>query len=524
MLEGSETSFIVIDNRIYEQIYSDGQSRFVEYDITTGTTKIVTYVMHEKLKIIPRQGDEIESGAIKLPSGVIEYADTQLLLEAIEDYIRKYLDVSPAFLKFAAYYILLSWLYDLFSTLPYLRFLGDTGCGKSRALDVCGGLCYKPIFASGCVTPAPIYRMLRRWNGTIILDEADLRNSDEYNEVVTILNCGFEKERPVIRALKDNPDKIQFLPTFGPKVFATRRRFKDSALEARCLTEIMQETSRDDIPATLTSGFHQEQKVLRNKLLLFRLRNYHRINPEQAISLNLHGIEPRLRQISNAFAALFTGQPEVLSDFLTFIHNHQRELIEQRSTTTVGQVVGTLFQLIEPLTDVTIVTPVTGEKFIRVSSKDIGERLNMNPQVVGQILKTLGLQSRVVKMESKSGRCLVYDEAKLRTLRKRYVPNEEAKVTEVTTVTPVIGPNTNCDTLPAKDPSSCLVELRCIASPESIENDTSPPALPQDKSLEGAQLPPVYPIDYCPACGSGSYWLTDSNKWLCKECFPNLNK
>jgi hypothetical protein len=131
----------------------------------------------------------------------------------------------------------------------------------------------------------------------MILDEADLQNSDEYSEVVKILNCGFERGRPVIRATKDNPDKLQFLPTFGPKVFATRRRFKDPALEARCLTEIMQETTRDDIPATLTRTFYQEQNTFRTKLLLFRLRNYNLIDPEKGVVLDLHGIEPRLNRL-----------------------------------------------------------------------------------------------------------------------------------------------------------------------------------------------------------------------------------
>lgn len=430
-----ETSFAINGDYLYEQIYSDGKSAFVECDTNTNKIRIITHIMQDEDKIIPQQGDEIRLGVIKLPSGVTEYGDTISLLREVEAHIYKYLDISAAFLKFAAYYILLSWVYDKFSTLPYLRSLGDTGTGKSRFLNVCGELCYKPTLASGCITPAPIYRMLKRWNGTIILDEADLRNSDEYNEVVTILNCGFERGRPVIRAVKDNPDKLQFLPTFGPKVFATRRRFQDPALEARCLTEIMQETTRDDIPATLPCRFYKEQETLRNKLLMFRLRNYNQISPEESLELDLSGIEPRLKQISACFASLFAGQPDVLSDYRTFIRNHQLELIEQRSATPTGQVVETLFQLTENVTDVTIVTPVTGERLIRVSSKDIADKVNMTPQVVGQILKTLGLQSKVVKVEGKSERCLIYDEAKLQTLRRRYIPDEDKKVTAVTMVT-----------------------------------------------------------------------------------------
>lgn len=482
--EGEEVkgvSFAILDGCLYEQIYTNEQSAFVEYNISTGEVKTVTHVMQDKTKIIPQQGEELKLGAIKLASGVTEYGDTLSLLREIEAHIFKYLDVSNAFRKFATYYILLSWVYDKFSTLPYIRAIGDTGCGKSRLLDVCGGLCYKPTLVSGCITPAPIYRMLKRWNGTMILDEADLQNSDEYSEVVKILNCGFERGRPVIRATKDNPDKLQFLPTFGPKVFATRRRFKDPALEARCLTEIMQETTRDDIPATLTSTFYKEQEALRNKLLLFRLWNYNCVNPEEAISLDLKGIEPRLRQISAGFASLFAGQPEVLADYQAFIQHHQRELIEQRAATPIGQVVEKLFALTESVANVTNVTNVIGEELIPISSKDIAEPLNMTPQAVGQILKTLGLRTKLTKIEGSPKRCIVYDAVKLDTLKRRYILSEDAEqVTMVTMVTRVTGLNEDDD---------------------------------QDDI-------PEYPTDYCPVCGCGDYWLTDWNEWLCSRCHP----
>ena len=440
-------------------------------------------------------------GAVKLPSGIAEYGNTLSLLQDVESHISRYLDVSDSFRKFAAYYVLLSWLYDRFNTLPYLRFIGDTGCGKSRALDVCGGLCYKSTSASGCITPAPIYRMLKRWAGTIILDEADLQNSDEYHEVTKILNCGFERNRPVIRAVKDNPDKLQILPTFGPKVFATRRRFKDAALEARCLTEIMQETARDDIPATLTSAFYNEQQALRNKLLLFRLRNFTRVNSEESVELDLHGIEPRLRQISACFASLFAGHPDVLSDYRAFIEKHQRELIEQRAATTIGQVVEKLFSLIESVTVVTNVTNVTGQDLIPISSQEIAEPLNLSPQAVGQILKTLGLQVKVAKIEGRAKRCIVYDRVKLDTLKRRYIPSEDDGVTMVTTVTTPGDSMQNNVTVTGRDNTL------------SMADD------PLNQSLE-VNLTDC-PAEPCYSCGGVDWWRADWGAWLCCQCHPN---
>ncbi len=438
-----QTSFYIDGKILLEQIYCNGTSLFMAYDTATGETKPIPFLELEEEIIEPINGEDVELGAVKLPSGVSEYGDTMTLLAEIEELIRKYLDVSPNYLKFAAYYVLLSWVYDRFHTLPYLRALGDTGCGKSRFLDVIGGLCYKSISASGCVTPAPIYRMLRKWSGTLVLDEADMKNSDEYNEVVTILNCGFERGRPVIRATKDNPDKVQILPVYGPKVFATRRRFKDVALEARCLTEIMRETDRDDIPPVLGRKFFEEQQELRNKLLLFRFRNYFKVDPEAGANLDLGNIEPRLRQVSEAFISLFANEPEVLESYKEFILNHQRELIEQRAATKTGQVVEKLFELIG--NKVTLVTSVTGDNFIDVTAKDIAEKVGLAAQAVGQILKGLGLKTKLAKINGASKRRIVYNPAIFNKLRKRYILDDDLAgnpVTNVTNVTLVTEPET----------------------------------------------------------------------------------
>jgi energy-coupling factor transporter ATP-binding protein EcfA2 len=436
------TSFFVDGPFLYEQTYSEGQTAFIEYDTTTDEAATIPTLETISEIIAPNTGDDVELGAVKLPSDIEKYGNTLKLLTDIEQHINRYLDVTPNYLKFAAYYVLLSWLYDRFNTLPYLRALGDTGCGKSRLLDVIGGLCYKAICASGCVTVAPIYRMQRRWGGTLVLDEADMKSSDEMNEVVTILNCGFERGRPVLRATKDNPDKIQVLPVYGPKVFATRRRFKDAALEARCLTEIMTETDRDDIPPVLGKRFYNEQLILRNKLLLFRLRNYYKVEPEAATSLNLDGIEPRLRQISEAFGSMFAKEPDVLKSYKDFIGNHQRELIEQRAATPTGRVVESLFELLS-VTSETSVTSVTGNSLINFSGSDIAEKTGMTPQSVGLILKGLGIKTERGRVDGKQKRCIVYDKKLFSKLQRRYVFEDVRQVvlstiglvTDVTVVT-----------------------------------------------------------------------------------------
>jgi hypothetical protein len=107
--------------------------------------------------------------------------------------------VSATFEKVATYYVLLSWLYDAFNELPYLRLRGDFGSGKTRALLTIGSLCYKPFFASGASTVSPIFHTPDAFRGTLIFDEADFRFSDERAEIVKILNNGDVRGLPVLR-------------------------------------------------------------------------------------------------------------------------------------------------------------------------------------------------------------------------------------------------------------------------------------------------------------------------------------
>ena len=134
--------------------------------------------------------------------------------------------------------------------------------------------------------------------GTLIVDEGDFRFSDEKAELVKILNNGNGRGFPVLRS--ESVSGREFSPraysVFGPKLIATRGYFQDRALESRCLTE---ETGgrklREDIPINLTADYKREAQVLRNKLLMFRFRNFSkcRVDP----TLVDRSVEPRLAQV-----------------------------------------------------------------------------------------------------------------------------------------------------------------------------------------------------------------------------------
>jgi hypothetical protein len=276
------------------------------------------------------QNNLIRTGALLLPNEPEEYGSEQELVQEIQQYIHRYVDVSPEFERLASYYVLLSWVYDAFNELPYLRVRGDYGTGKTRFLLVVGALCYKPFFASGASTVSPIFHTLNAFRGTLIIDEGDFRFSDEKAEIVKILNNGNIRGIPVLRTMVNdrreyNPKAFQ---VFGPKLVAARGEYEDKALESRFLTEEMGRSRlRDDVPINLPPDQAAEALRLRNKLLLYRLRNFHRVSVDP--NTIDPALEPRLNQIFAPLKSVVSDET-FRGELATVAQNMQSGLIDGR--------------------------------------------------------------------------------------------------------------------------------------------------------------------------------------------------
>lgn len=235
------------------------------------------YTPRDGERLIPysAQNNLIATGCVRLPSAIGVFTTKAALLGEIQTYLRRYVDLSPLYEEIAAHYILLSWVYDTFNEMPYLRFRGQFGTGKTRALTIIGAVCCRPFFASGASTLSPIFHVLEAFRGTLVLDEADFRLSDATADLTKIFNNGTTKGMPVLRTMTNRHRELnpQAFRVFGPKIIGMRERFADAALESRFLTE---ETGgrplRSDIPIALPSAAHEEAQRLRNKLLAWRFQ------------------------------------------------------------------------------------------------------------------------------------------------------------------------------------------------------------------------------------------------------------
>jgi hypothetical protein len=271
-------SSVLDDGRIVELVFipEEGRTRFAvgqgeDFELSD------TVALPEGARLTPISASNnlIRHGAVLLPAGVEPFQSPDALATDVGAYFDRYLDLSPGFRTIASWYVLLTWVYDAFNELPYLRLRGDFGTGKTRALSVIGSVCYKPFFASGASTVSPIFHILDRFRGTLILDEADFRFSDEQSEIVKILNNGNVNGFPVLRNMMNA--KREFDPrafaVYGPKILAMRQSFDDEALESRCITEEMgSRPVPEGIPINLPPEHAAEALLLRNKLLVYRFR------------------------------------------------------------------------------------------------------------------------------------------------------------------------------------------------------------------------------------------------------------
>ena len=284
-------------------------------------------------------------GVVLLPSEATGYASTSELLAEVRSFIHRYADLSEAFEEIASYYVLLTWIYDAFNEVPYLRLRGDYGTGKSRCLLTIGSLCYKPMFASGASTVSPLFRIIDAFRGTLVVDESDFRFSDAKAEIIKILNNGNAAGFPVLRS-EATPTK-EFNPrafnVFGPKIIATRGAFDDRALESRCITETMNGLPpRADIPLNLPRRFHDEARALRNQLLMYRFNNR---NAEWNLGAERDaGVEARIAQVFAPLVAI-AEDPRAQERIRELARGKSGVLAAERSASVEAQLLDIMFHM-----------------------------------------------------------------------------------------------------------------------------------------------------------------------------------
>jgi hypothetical protein len=337
-----------------------------------------------RLVPVSARNNLIRHGVVLLPEKVDHFDSITSLRASIEAYITKYVDLSPDFLRIAVAYVLLSWVYDCMNELPYLRFRGDYGSGKTRALLVIGSLLWKPLFASGASTISPIFHALDLFRGSLVVDESDFRMSDEKADLVKIFNNGNVRGFPVLRSQgnKEGVYDPRAFHVFGPKMIAMRHSFEDKALESRFLTEEMgMRPLRNGIPLNLPDCQVHEARALRNNLLAYRFQMHGKVAIDPSCYSST--LSPRTNQIIAPLLAVIDDQA-LRRSIQDRMRESERETRAERSSTPEGQVLDVIFSLLgdEEFIPIGEITEVMIERFGKEYDRPLTARY------VGHLIRT----------------------------------------------------------------------------------------------------------------------------------------
>jgi hypothetical protein len=341
-------SAILADGTMVELVYRPEQRRTLLALWSAGRWTLKDWFdLSPDTRLVPfsPQNNLIKNDVVLLPSEPLFYGTEAALVSEVQSFIHRYVDLSRSFEQVATYYVLLTWLYDAFNDLPYLRLRGDYGTGKTRTLLTIGSLCYRGFFASGASTVSPIFHILDAFRGTLLFDEADFRFSDERAEIVKILNNGNVRGMPVLRTMMNRQREFnpQAFHVFGPKIVASRGRYEDKGLESRFITEEMgARKMRADIPINLPETFKEEAQQLRNKLLLFRFHRRSEVKLDGALADPR--LEPRLNQILLPLLSIVADKG-LQAELRSMALESQMGLVAERGLLVEAQVLELLAEL-----------------------------------------------------------------------------------------------------------------------------------------------------------------------------------
>jgi hypothetical protein len=344
----------------------------------------------ERLVPYSASNNLIANECVLLPSDIGDFRDKRDVLERVRSFIHRYVDLPPTFEAVAAHYVLLTWVYDAFSDLPYLRFRGDFGTGKTRALLTIGSLCYKPFFASGASTVSPIFHIQDAFQGTLVLDEADFRFSDATAQLAKVLNNGTTRGMPVLRTMANRNRELnpQAFRVFGPKLIGMREHFADQALESRFITaETNGRSPRSDVPIHLPESFKREALAIRNTLLAWRFRSRFSVGPDP--SRAARGVAPRYRQTSLALLSL-VDDPELREAIGRELAGEEARVLQERADTLEAAMLAAVIEAFKGSTGPHATVDDIAAKFNAKAAEDLGRPMT-NKWVGGFVRRRLRL-------------------------------------------------------------------------------------------------------------------------------------
>jgi hypothetical protein len=527
-------SYLYYDGRLYLQVrmaddkmafaYLDGgKVKFSEQlSIRNGRTVVPQF--------LPKGEDSVELDLVGLPDEGI--ATTPLLnsaelFERVRTHIARYVDLAPLDLQLCCFYIVFTWFYRKVNTVGYLRFISDTGKGKTRAQRAVGDLCFYPFRTSGASSFSGMARTSQHWRGTLIMDEADM-DGDMASQVIKFLNLGFERGQYYVLSDKQNPRLQQYFDPFMPKILAMRKPFQDNATEGRLLSISTYETTDLDIPILLPPEYPAEVQALRNAIARFILEHWDKVDGSKMTDFRHLPIEPRLKQLAMPLSIIFQVWPDGVEQFEGYLLARQRELRRARSISWEGTLFNLVYSIAVGDTELEQSYPdyYTDGRILAVTPTMVAKRLNSKPKAITQGLTSIGFEVESRRLPSGNKKPRLYcvpDARKWREVVSRYYYSEDDD--PPTEAPEVLRGSKYIVCSEPSQVSQVSQQLTKLAEPKETGTDGTDGTLTSTRNNADDDGMPDYPTYPCSTCGCGDYWLREVSQWgkaewLCCRCYP----
>lgn len=356
----------------------------------------------------------------KLPPESISYLDEAYLFHSTRSFLEMYVELKdPRYYDVLAASILASWRMDEWRAIGPVCLLGPINSGKTTLLEILEELFYRAI-RGGSMSTATIFRLADSFSPSLLVDESQIYNREEWAETKALLNERYRRGGRVWRMVGEGRDQVpRGFRCFGSTVFASSNALWD-ALNSRALL-IKMEKNTGPVQSTLTPQFYIAADKLRGQLLQYRFRNLkmtidREIDPEappDPVSQKLEVLKDyRTREIG--YPLLAVAPEDTHEAILSYLLDLEGEHQAVEETGEAAAYVVALSQCVVENGKVSV-------QLVRLELKKLWEitddRKLPHPRHVSKVLRTLGFKpTRTIGGQT----AILWEPKLMERLRARY--------------------------------------------------------------------------------------------------------
>jgi len=363
--------------------------------------------------------------------------DPEALFEVTLWQFRRFVDVEDEIRILFTSAVMLSYVQELFETIPYIHLLGDNGSGKTHTLQLFAELCYRPLYGVS-IPSADLYTFLGSDDRIPTIIEDEIQGIERDLEKSKIWKVGYKRggKVPRITIKSDGERVIEYYPAYCLKISAGEKLIQLKGLAERFINVNMVEGEPEY--DEYTSEDYEAFGELRKHLLLWRMKTL--IDSTWPPKLDIPWLKGRMKELYKPLLTVASVHPEHYKTLERFVKEKVEEKMRERRESFEGHLAIATIKLIGRL------------KTLEIPFEDIWLKLKMElngldhpnkpnqmetelfgiltKQKVGRRLReVLGSKTMLKRVEGGVKRVHVFDPMKVLKIAKKI------HVTDVTDVT-----------------------------------------------------------------------------------------